>query len=77
MIRLEPGTTKNDEGRLVYLTPELVDMLRAQEERIQILDMRLDRPVPFLFPYLSGEHERGTGSELQEGLEGGMYRGHV
>jgi integrase len=29
-LRLEPGQTKNDDGRLVYLTPELSGMLRAQ-----------------------------------------------
>ena len=33
-LRLEPGTTKNDDGRLVYLTPELVEMLQAQDERV-------------------------------------------
>jgi len=55
-LRLEPGTTKNDDGRLVYLTPELVDLLRAQEERIQILEMRTGRAVPYLFPNLSGRH---------------------
>lgn len=26
-IRLEPGTTKNDDGRLVYLTPQFVELL--------------------------------------------------
>ncbi len=49
-IRLDPGTTKNDEGRLVYPTPELVELLRAQDERVQILEMRLGKPVPHLFP---------------------------
>lgn len=56
-LRLEPGTTKNDEGRLVYLTPELVQLLQAQEERIQILEMRTGRRVPYLFPNLSGRHQ--------------------
>ncbi len=56
-LRLKPGTTKNDEGRLVYLTPELVQLLQAQEERIQILAMRTGRHVPYLFPNLSGRHQ--------------------
>ena len=55
-IRLDMGSTKNDDGRLVYLTPELVEMLQAQHERIQILEMRTGRPVPYLFPYLGGRH---------------------
>jgi hypothetical protein len=31
-------------------------MLRAQEERIQILEMHTGRRVPYLFPNLSGRH---------------------
>lgn len=50
-IRLDPGTTKNDEGRLVYLAPELLELLQAQEERVQLLEMELGRPVPWLFPH--------------------------
>ncbi len=56
-LRLDPGTTKNTEGRLVYLTPELVQLLQAQEERIQILEMRTSQRVPYLFPNLSGRHQ--------------------
>jgi integrase len=62
-IRLEPGTTKNDEGRLVYLTPELVDLLKAQDERVQMLEMRLGRRVEWVFPYLGGEHK---GKRIQD-----------
>src|SRR5215469_4015989 len=29
-IRLDPGTTKNDEGRVVYMTPELKRQVTAQ-----------------------------------------------
>ncbi len=36
-IRLDPGTTKNDEGRLMYLTPELQGMLREQGGRVMTL----------------------------------------
>jgi integrase len=68
-IRLDPGTTKNDEGRLVYLTPELVELLQAQEERVRILKMSLGPAVPHLFPHLSGRHQ---GKRIQEDcLSGG------
>jgi integrase len=55
-LRLEPGTTKNDDGRLVYLTPELVAMLQAQDDRIKMLEMLTGRAVPYLFPNLEGRH---------------------
>jgi site-specific recombinase XerD len=56
-LRLEPGTTKNEEGRVVYLTPELVELIQAQEERIQLLEMHLGHRVPWLFPHLTGKHK--------------------
>jgi integrase len=51
-LRLEPGTTKNDEGRVVYLTPELKAMLGAQVERVRELERQLHRIIPYLFPHL-------------------------
>src|SRR5262245_53686122 len=50
-LRLDPGTTKNDEGRIVYLTPELKVMLATQVERVEALQRRLGRIIPFLFPH--------------------------
>jgi integrase len=52
-LRLDPGTTKNDDGRLVYLTPALKAALASQLERVDALQKRLGRIVPYLFPYLS------------------------
>ncbi|MGD0266414.1 MAG: site-specific integrase [Candidatus Methylomirabilota bacterium] len=53
-LRLDPGQTKNEDGRLVYLTPELTAMLRAQEERVKGLMRARGAVIPFLFPHLSG-----------------------
>ena len=53
-LRLDPGTTKNDEGRLVYLTPELKALLGAQVDRIRAVERKTGRIIPFLFPHLSG-----------------------
>jgi integrase len=58
-LRLDPGTTKNDDGRLVYLTPELKTMLTAQLARVRTLERKLRRIVVFLFPHLDGD-EIGT-----------------
>jgi integrase len=55
-LRLDPGTTKNDDGRVVYLTPELKALLSAQVERVKALEKKLERIIPHLFPHLSGSH---------------------
>jgi integrase len=55
-LRLEPGTTKNDEARLVYLTPELKSLLTAQVERVRALERQTGQIISYLFPYLKGRH---------------------
>jgi integrase len=56
-LRLEPGTTKNDEARLVYLTPELKSLLTAQVERVRALERQIGQIISYLFPYLQGRHQ--------------------
>jgi len=58
-LRLEPGTTKNDEARTVYLTPELDALLITQLERVDRLSKRIKRIVPYLFPHLGGRRRCG------------------
>src|ERR1043166_8584943 len=53
-LRLEPGTTKNDDGRLVYLTPERKTLLAAELEPVRALEKKLGRIIPFVFPHLRG-----------------------
>jgi integrase len=53
-LRLEPGTTKNREGRVVYLTPELEVLIREQIDRVMAASRKLNRLLPWLFPHLSG-----------------------
>ena len=55
-LRLDPGTTKNRDGRIAYLTPELKTALAGQLDRVKALERRLGRIVPFVFPHV------GTGS---------------
>ena len=62
-LRLEPGTTKNDEGRLVYLTPELKSLLAAQVERARTLEKKLGRIIPYVFPRLTG---RRAGERIRD-----------
>jgi len=56
-IRLDPGQTKNDEGRLVYLTPELRGLLTAQVDRVMALMRERSAVIPYLFPHLTGRFQ--------------------
>jgi integrase len=58
-LRLDAGTTKNGEGRVVYLTPELKSLLRGQVERVRAAEKKSGRIIPYLFPYLSGPRRLG------------------
>jgi integrase len=62
-IRLDPGTTKNDDGRVVYLTPELKSLLVAQLERVRALEREMGSILPYLFPHIRGPHK---GKRIQD-----------
>jgi integrase len=62
-LRLEPGTTKNDDGRVVYLTPELKVLLAAQVERVRGMEREEGQIIPYLFPHLRGRHK---GKRIQD-----------
>lgn len=49
-LRLDPGQTKNGEGRTVYFTPELETLLLHQVERVRAMSTKLQRVIPYLFP---------------------------
>jgi len=51
--RLDPGTTKNREGRLAYLSPALLDVLRRQRAETQRLERAKGSIIPSVF------HRRG------------------
>ncbi len=50
-VRLEPGTTKNDEGRTFpfAVLPELEQLLRTQRERTNALQKATGRIIPWVF----------------------------
>jgi integrase len=52
-IRLDPGTTKNDDGRLVYLTPALKAAVAEQLDRVDTLARKLGRIIPVAFPHFT------------------------
>jgi integrase len=53
-VRLEPGTTKNKEGRTFYLTPELRTCLEAQRAATEALQRQTGCIIPWVF------HREGT-----------------
>jgi integrase len=55
-LRLDPGATKNDDGRVVYLTPELKTLLAGQLERVDQLGKLTGAIIPFVFPHIRGRH---------------------
>jgi len=48
-VRLDPGTTKNKDGRLVYLPPEALDVLRAWAERTVRLSRDTEQIIAHVF----------------------------
>jgi len=61
-LTLDPGTTKNDEGRTVWVTPELKVLLTAQVARVEALQKKLGRIIPHLFVHLSGAKTQSVGA---------------
>ena len=56
-LRLEPGLTKNRDGHLVYLTPELKVAFAEQLARVTGLERELSRVIPYVFPTPYGPHK--------------------
>jgi integrase len=53
-LRLDPGSTKNSDGRVVHATPELRAMLDAQLGAVRELERKDGRVIAWLFPHLTG-----------------------
>ena len=51
IVRLEPGTTKNDEGRTFPCSalPELQELLEEQHERTKACELETDQIIPWVF----------------------------
>jgi integrase len=62
MVRLEPGTTKNDEGRVFPfgVLPELACLLRARWEETLSLELATGQSIPWVFHW----NDRGTLKEI-------------
>jgi integrase len=54
VMRLDPGETKNGQGRTSPLTAELLAVLRAQRVAVKALERATKQIIAPVFPYLSG-----------------------
>jgi integrase len=59
-LRLDPGMTKNGEGRTVALPDDLALLLERQLGRVDAAQRKAGRVIPYLFPYLSGKRRLGA-----------------
>lgn len=55
VLRLEPGETKNGDGRTAFLPPDLVEALRLHRAKVERLQVRLGRVIPEVFVRLGGK----------------------
>jgi integrase len=55
-LRLEPGSTKNGEGRIVYLIAELRASIAEQLARVKAMERQTGRITPWLFPHLRANY---------------------
>jgi len=62
-LRLPPGGSKNRDGRVVYLTPELKAGLAIQRSWVLAMERELGRVIPHAFPQTYG-HRRGYSGRI-------------
>lgn len=74
-VRLDPGTTKNGEGRVFYLTPELQELLQAQRERADEIQRDLSMIVQPVFFHQPAMKDGSLGLRAGKGISGhGFYQ---
>lgn len=69
-LRLDPGETKNGEGRMFPLTPELRAVLESQRERVREIERATGTIIPWVFP-----HFARAGGRVKAGSRIKDYRG--
>ena len=76
-LRLDPGTTKNDEGRVVYMRSDLKRLLAAQIERVRALERSLGArdPAPISSPRRGARRRPGQRRDDLQGVGHGVREG--
>ncbi len=64
-LRLEPGESKNSEGREFPLTPELRTILEAQRKRVREIEQATGTIIPWVFVHPLGAGRAKAGSRIK------------
>ncbi len=65
-LRLEPGETKNREGREFPFTPELRAILEAQRERVREIEKASGQIIPWVFAHAPGCPRAVAGGRIKD-----------
>jgi integrase len=65
-LRLDPGETKNGEGREFPLTPELRTVLEAQRARVREIEKNRGVIIPWVFIHPPGTGRSKAGSRIKD-----------
>jgi integrase len=65
-LRLEPGESKNGEGREFPFTAELRAILEAQRERVREIERESGRIIPWVFVHFGSEGRAPTGERIRD-----------
>lgn len=76
-VRLEPGTTKNREGRVLFMTPELREMLEARRAATDKLQRESGRIIPHVFHRRSGKPIRNIYVAWEAACRGAGVPGRI
>jgi integrase len=76
VLRLDPGATKNGDGRVVHVTPELRAMLDAQLARLAALERARERIIRWLFPHLDGQYRGERIADPRKAWQAACVSGH-
>jgi integrase len=64
VLRLEPGMTKNKEGRNFGFTPNLEKALIAQRAKVKLFEREIGRVIPYVFPRKKKHWQKDRGLPL-------------
>jgi integrase len=75
-VRLDPGSTKNGRGRVVDISlfPEVLDVLKAQRARADVLQKRIKSIIPVVFYHQDGKQIGGPIKDFRHSWQAACRR---